>query len=185
VQFHHRSQHREALQKCHCRVQEQVAFHGVIQCDRIILFQRLLHAAQAGGGAAAPGIAGDGVVVVQLALCPAAGEIALIEVVEILFVLLRVDAQLFLYGFVQTPADIIVAVLIVHEPAVFRQGVEGIQLRFQHRLTMVDTQVDHGGHVVEQCGTSGRFSGTVERKTRRRRRLVRDTYDRNRPVPSG
>ena len=40
--------------------------------------------------------------------------------------LLRVDAQPLLHGFIQTPADIIVAAQIVHEPAVVRQGVEGI-----------------------------------------------------------
>ena len=74
-------QHGEALQKRHGSVQQQVALHGIIQCDLIVLFQCLLDTAQAGGGAAAPGIAGGGVVVVQLALCPAAGEIALVEVV--------------------------------------------------------------------------------------------------------
>ncbi len=76
-------------------VQQQVTLDRVVQRDFIALFQRLLHAAQAGGGAAAAGIAGSRVVVVQLALCPASGEIALIKMVEILLVLLGVNAQRF------------------------------------------------------------------------------------------
>ena len=52
---------------------------GFFQRNFIVFLQCLFDTAQAGGGAAAPGIAGGGVVVVQLALCPAAGEVALIE----------------------------------------------------------------------------------------------------------
>ena len=93
-------QHREALQKRHGSVQQQVTLHGIIQCDFIALFQCLLHAAQAGGGAAAAGIAGGGVVVVQLALCPASGEVALVEVVQVFLMFLRVDAEPVFHRFV-------------------------------------------------------------------------------------
>ena len=66
--------------------------------------------------------------------------------------LLRVDAKPVFHRFIQTPADIIVAAQIVHEPAVVRQGMEGIQLGFQQPGVPAGKgtpQVDHGGHVVE------------------------------------
>ena len=65
---------------------------------------------------------------------------------------LRVNAQPVFHRLVQTPADIVVAAQIVHEPAVVRQGVEGIQLRLQQPGVPAGKgtpQVDHGGHVVE------------------------------------
>ena len=51
-------QHGETLQECHSSVQQQVALHGIIQCDLIVLFQCLFDTAQAGSGTAAAGIAG-------------------------------------------------------------------------------------------------------------------------------
>ena len=74
---------------------------------------------------------------VIVTLCPAAGEIALIEVVQIFFMLLRVDTQPVFHRLVQTPADVIVAAQIVHEPAVVRQGVEGIQLGFHDFIQQI------------------------------------------------
>ena len=65
---------------------------------------------------------------------------------------LRVNAQPVFHRLVQTPADVIVAAQIVHEPTVVRQGVEGIQLRLQQPGIPAGKgtpQVDHGGHVVE------------------------------------
>jgi len=133
-------------------VQQKVTLHRIVQCGFVVLFQCLLHAAQAGGGAAVAGIAGSRVVVVQFAFCPASGEIALIEVVQIFFVFLRVNAQPVFHRLVQPPADVIVAAQIVHEPTVVRQGVQGIQLRLQQPGVPAGKgtpQVDHGGHVVE------------------------------------
>ena len=95
----------QALEKRHSSVQQQVTFHRVVQCGFIAFFQCLFDTAQAGGGAAASGIAGGRVVVVQLTLCPAAGEIALVEVVQIFFMFLRVNAESFLHRLIQTPAE--------------------------------------------------------------------------------
>ena len=145
-------QHRKSLQKCHDAMQQQVTANRIVQRDHIARFQRLLYSAQAGGGAATAGIAGSGVVVVQLALCPASGEIARIKMVEILLVLLGVNIKTVLSRFIQTPADIIMAAQIVYKPAVARQGVQGVQLCLQQAGVAAcqgSPQVDHGGYIVK------------------------------------
>ena len=114
--------------------------------------ERLLDAAQAGGGAAAAGVAAGRIVVVQLAHRPAAGDRTLVEVVQELLVAERVDAEPPLLRLVQTPADVVMAAQVVDEPAVLRQGVQRVDLRLEQTGVAVGErapQVDHRGDIVQ------------------------------------
>ena len=61
----------------------------------------------------------------------------------------RVDAEALLHRLVQAPADVVMAAQIIHEPAVFGQRVELVDLVLSrrtsrlasalHRLTMMET----------------------------------------------
>ena len=153
-------------------MQQQYAPHGQVQRRVVLLVQRGLHAAQAGRGAAAARVAGGGVVVVQRAARPAAGELAVVEAVEILLMALRVDAQAALLVLVEAPADVVVAAQVVDEPAVFRQRVERIQLRFEQPHVprgQRRPQIDHDRYVVQHVAfrlfrravVGGQFRGAM------------------------
>ena len=131
---------------------QQIPAQGHIQCPVIPLLQRRLHAAQAGGSAAAAGVLGGRIVVVQLAPGKGAGIIALKEMVEELFVLQRVHPQIAHRFLLQAPADVVVAAHVVDKGVFPGQGRQCIQLPAQQGGVPGGYGIpdaDHAAHIVE------------------------------------
>ena len=123
-----------------------------VQCPLLLFEAGLFHAAERGGGAAEPGVAQFGVVVIQLAPGPASRPLAGEPVVEIFFVGNLLYGKLTQPGVVQSPANVVVTAEIILEQIVPGKSADLLQLAFQQPDVSGGHGVPggaHGGHIVQ------------------------------------
>ena len=123
---------RDATLGQHPGVEGQVTGNGPFPLEGVPLAFRRFQSAEGGGGAAEPGVAQTGVVVIQLSSRVAAGEFPGKPVVQIALVGYLVGAGVLRQpGIVQSPADIIVTAQVVEEQKVPGQGTDRLHLPLQ------------------------------------------------------
>ena len=143
-------EHRNAALCQKKRVEHLVQGQGLVQLLPIVLKAGRLHAAQAGGGSAQPGIPQPGVFVIQLSP-GAAVEAAPEPVVEEALVGDLLHAELFKVRIVEAPADVVVAAQIVEEGVLPGKGKHRAQLVLQQAHIVGGHGVPegcHGGDVI-------------------------------------
>ena len=113
--------HRDAALGQQERVQHEVQTDRAVQLLIVLLVLRCFDAAEGSSGTAKSRVSQTRVVIVQLASCVALPVVAGEIIVQVLFVLHFLDAELLQEVVVQAPSDVVVASQIVEEDVLFRQ----------------------------------------------------------------